>query len=201
MNWFTSAVNVNVDSLDGVCEHLEESGANVAPHATYENDPWGREGYGMCQACYEKSLEAADAELEVCYDCGQEFPMGEMVEWRWYDFYAPQGDEPLFICKHCQCQDKHRQRVARDQELYRQEFADDEVEDRVWFTDGDLEEADYEEEDCVFCDCCGMLEYASDVDVVCFGIGTSVLGRNLAEMCSNCRQTFFSDVQYYNIIK
>ena len=39
-----------------------------------------------------------------------------MRQWRWYDFYAPQGDEPLEICKCCWEAPKHQERMLRDRQ-------------------------------------------------------------------------------------
>lgn len=55
-----------------------------------------------------------DYETEVCYDCKKPTFKKDGFEWKWYDFYAAQGDEPLFICNQCRKGEVHRHRVEND---------------------------------------------------------------------------------------
>ena len=59
-----------------------------------------------------------------CDDCKQARARKDTIEWRWYDFYAPQGDEPLVICTECQSKPKHVKRVAKDEADYRYEMGE-----------------------------------------------------------------------------
>ena len=79
-----------------------------------ENDSFGFEGYLMCHPCWEKAKSETAAELRGCRDCNQQVPRDEGIEWRWYDFYAPQGDEAIFVCNNCENLEPHKERVARD---------------------------------------------------------------------------------------
>lgn len=113
MNWFVHKVNDTVREEYDHCEHL--SVGDIAPHVVGEQDSFGPvERYAMCHACYEEHQKEVDEELEYCRDCGQQKPMKDMIEWRWYDFYAPQGDEPRIVCNACTKLPKHQQRVERD---------------------------------------------------------------------------------------
>lgn len=122
MNWFTKSFVANVSlskkqalaQENDCCEHVENDNSQLAV-VSYENDSFGREGYGMCQACFDKAEEQADEELHTCNDCKSEVPLKKGVMWKWYDFYAAQGDEPLFVCDCCRSLATHQARVKRDQ--------------------------------------------------------------------------------------
>jgi len=43
--------------------------------------------------------------------------------WRWFDFYAPQGDEELPVCSTCWNEPKHKQRLAEDERARKDEDA------------------------------------------------------------------------------
>lgn len=75
------------------------------------------------------------------------------AEWRWYDFYAPQGDEAPFICFACRALPKHLARVARDDADRRAEFGDDPEPD----DSGDWNAGPDEDDDPNWwrCTCCG----------------------------------------------
>lgn len=105
----------------GGCEHVGDN-PSLLYKITYENDPWGREGYCLCQACSEQADAVEDEEEVICYDCQQTFKKKDTIEWRWYDFYAPQGDEPLTICQSCKKAEKHQARVKQDREDYEEEM-------------------------------------------------------------------------------
>ncbi len=123
MNWFTKQSMTNASSKAkqdavaewGGCEHVEAD-ANLVVRISYENDSFGREGYCMCLACVEQSQKEEDEELVFCHDCKTQKPSIEVRRWRWYDFYAAQGDEPICVCKECQTKEKHIERVRQDRE-------------------------------------------------------------------------------------
>lgn len=121
MNWFTKnivlskSLQVRKDLIEewGGCEHCEEDPSKVYA-VSYENDPWGREGYCLCEDCYDKVLEEEDEEILTCHDCGAKHPRKEMRIWKWYDFHAPSGDEPIIVCPKCEIAEKHIKRVRKD---------------------------------------------------------------------------------------
>jgi hypothetical protein len=39
----------------------------------------------------------------------------DMHQWKWYDFYAPSGEEPYQICRGCWDKPKHQQRMKEDE--------------------------------------------------------------------------------------
>lgn len=129
MNWFTKSGVSHLDTdkkqalvtEHGGCEHVEAD-ASKLHLVSYENDPWGREGHCLCQQCAEKIAEAEDNEPRHCSDCNETKLAKEGAEWRWYDFYAAQGDKPLWICSSCRTAEKHQNRVARDREDYEAEM-------------------------------------------------------------------------------
>lgn len=122
MNWFTR-VNIETASVetkqkyadeDGACEHVAAD-INLAHAVQREMDSFGPVGtYVCCKACDEQAKEKADNETCVCRDCKQTVKRSEGFEWRWYDFYAPQGDEAAFICNNCRDKPTHVERVRRD---------------------------------------------------------------------------------------
>lgn len=131
MNWFTESYVLG-NSLKhktelveewGGCEHVEKD-PSLLVVVKYENDPWGREGYCLCEQCSEESDKAEDEIEEICYDCGGVFKRKDTISWKWYDFYAPQGDEPLIICNDCRKKDKHIQRIVKDRIDRDNEFDD-----------------------------------------------------------------------------
>lgn len=121
MNWFTKSAVVGVSvekkaalaTENDCCEHVEKDVSTMA-HIRYENDPWGREGYCVCQECFDKSETKKGEEFHTCSDCKTDIPLKDGVMWKWYDFYAPQGDEPLFVCNECRKLENHQARVKRD---------------------------------------------------------------------------------------
>lgn len=140
MNWFTKTycgtfpLERKVELLEehGGCDHVEND-PSLMFCVSYENDAWGREGYCMCQSCTENAEEAEGQEMVTCHDCGQEFQKKDTIEWRWYDFYAPQGDEPLTICEGCRHKETHLERRRRDRadleeelDQYERDWQDDE---------------------------------------------------------------------------
>lgn len=66
-----------------------------------------------------------DYDICGCYDCKQPKFKYQVTEWKWYDFYAPQGDEPLVICDTCWDAPKHKERRRKDQADYNREMGHD----------------------------------------------------------------------------
>jgi hypothetical protein len=60
--------------------------------------------------------------LHTCGDCLKDVPAREGDTWRWYDFYAAQGDEELFLCIPCWQAPRHQQRLAADRAAEKEEF-------------------------------------------------------------------------------
>lgn len=97
------------------CGHLKVG--DVAKLVFCEDDSFGpvcRMAY--CDECSVVALEEADNELETCYDCGEEHPAKNVIHWKWYDFYAEQGDEPIRVCNGCSGKEMHLTRVRNDME-------------------------------------------------------------------------------------
>ena len=115
---------------DSACEHCEHDKNNIYAIAK-ELDSFGTVGeYAMCKACFDKEKEREANETTTCHDCGQKVKKSETTPWKWYDFYAAQGDEPLTICKDCWNAPKHKQRMARDRWERKQE--EESYQDRDW---------------------------------------------------------------------
>lgn len=129
MNWFTRS-DISASSPeykqarleeDGGCEHVDAD-INLAVALRREMDSFGPvSSHVCCKACDEKAQEEEGNEPHECRDCHLTFPKKEGVLWKWYDFYAPQGDEPLFICNGCKTQPTHQNRLKKDQEDYERE--------------------------------------------------------------------------------
>lgn len=118
MNWEVHKVvkltSRMVDEADDVCEHLK---VGDTCHCIGEQDSFGPVSrFYECADCRKKSRESADEVMEFCHDCGTEHPRKDMRQWRWFDFYAPQGDEPLEICNCCWEAPKHQERMLRDRQ-------------------------------------------------------------------------------------
>ena len=64
-------------------------------------------------------------ESHTCADCEKLVPLKDGVLWRWYNFCAPQGDVPLFVCNECRKLEAHRQRLARDAREFEWAFGAD----------------------------------------------------------------------------
>lgn len=122
MNWFTMSF-VSYKSTDkkaalaaenDCCEHVEVD-SSVMFAVSRENDSFGSEGYCMCESCYQAQQKQVEQETHVCRDCKQEFTLESGgVLWKWYDFYAAQGDEEIPICGECRKKEKHINRIRRD---------------------------------------------------------------------------------------
>ena len=148
MTQFNNRYNVTVRDEFDHCEHL--SVGVKAYRAVYENDCCGTVGvYACCKECSDALDKQEDEELVTCDDCGGEFQRKDTHEWKPYDFYAPQGDEPMIICKTCRTADKHLDRARTDRADYNAEFG---------YDDDDLPEPDQLEIDEEAC----QLDHAFD---------------------------------------
>ncbi len=139
MNWFTKDYIANTSlehkqkmvDQDGGCEHAEAD-ASVVAYVRYEKDSFGPvSSYACCAECDKRADEEEDNEIHTCHDCKQDKPQKDGIHWKWYDFYAAQGDEPLFICNCCRKEPKHLKRVEDDRRAHDEEFgSDDDNNDR-----------------------------------------------------------------------
>jgi len=125
-NWFstqhgTEAVKFAVQN-DSACEHVEaDIGSGVA--VLCEDDSFGPVGrYAVCQACLDEHHKSRSEEKVTCDDCKQVKLRSETRQWRWYDFYAAQGDEALVICSTCKSLPKHKNRVRKDRQARDEEL-------------------------------------------------------------------------------
>lgn len=142
MTQFTNRYNVIVKDEYDHCEHVKVG--ERAYRAVYESDCCGTVGvYACCKECSENLDKQEDEELVTCDDCGQEFQRKDTSEWKPYDFYAPQGDEPMIICKACRIADKHLARCRKDRADYNAEFGYDDDDDEP-----EVEQPEFGEEDC-----------------------------------------------------
>lgn len=124
MNWFSIRRNVVVTAEMDCCEHLKEG--DTAIRVSCEMDSFGMVGaYATCEPCTQVAVEREGAEEVVCHDCGLPHPKRDTIAWRWYDFYAPQGDEPIIVCEGCQKKDKHILRVKKDDADAEAEWGDE----------------------------------------------------------------------------
>jgi hypothetical protein len=104
-----------------LCEHVA---AKTAPPyiVRCEDDSFGPVCRNViCRVCYEADQEQEDNEEVVCQDCHKRVAKKDSREWRWYDFYAAQGDEPLVICNTCWHEPAHKARRAEDQKASQEE--------------------------------------------------------------------------------
>ena len=97
------------------CDHCSEDDLSKAIGFSYEKDSFGYVGTEIvCQECKESQDKEAAKQETCCHDCNNKVKVGETTEWRWYDFYAAQGDTPLVICNNCWGESKHQVRMAKD---------------------------------------------------------------------------------------
>lgn len=140
MNWFTKEVVEHLSSeakqklldLDGGCGHVQGD-ITLAYVMHSEKDSFGPVStHVVCKECNAAAEEEEDNEECTCRDCKQTIKKKDGIEWKCYDFYAPQGDEPLFICNVCRPKQPHQSRVARDRADYEAEFGrpDEDEDDR-----------------------------------------------------------------------
>jgi hypothetical protein len=91
--------------------------------------------YVVCLDCYTQHIEDHNNQKTCCQDCKQLKLNRDMRQWKWYDFYAAQGDEPMDICNECWTQPKHVNRMAKDKADYRAEMASYDDQDDDYYTD------------------------------------------------------------------
>jgi hypothetical protein len=129
MNWFTKE-NVAHLALEkkhiligenDCCDHVNND-HSLLHRVSYENDSFGKEGYGVCKDCAEKHDLEEGGKKVICKDCKTEVAVKDTITWKWYDFYAAQGDIPLIICRECTNKGTHLRRVQRDREDQDEEF-------------------------------------------------------------------------------
>ena len=105
------------------CEHCTAEDLSKAVGFFYEKDSFGYVFTEIaCKECEDKGKEEEDNKMVCCDDCKGTFLRKETTEWRWYDFYAAQGDEPCIICDECWNKPAHQSRMARDKADYDAEF-------------------------------------------------------------------------------
>ncbi len=103
------------------CEHVEQNSA-LAFAVLCEDDSFGPVLRNVvCEACFADVEEAEKHRRCICQDCRKSVPKAETREWRWFDFYAAQGDEPLVLCLGCWEAPKHLERMAEDRNSERSE--------------------------------------------------------------------------------
>lgn len=108
---YGNAANLSLYELERAdyCEHIEE-GETLGLKYSMESDSFGPVAvFIQCEDCFEHKKE--QDRYNICYDCGED---KRTDQWRWFDFYAPQGDEPLEICDDCWDKPKHQQRMHKD---------------------------------------------------------------------------------------
>jgi hypothetical protein len=114
----------SIDLEDSLCSHVE---VGETPYAVFkEDDSFGPVGrYAVCEDCYKEEKAKEEEELVTCDDCKKKHPRKDVMSWRWYDFYAAQGDEPFEICNECWDLPKHSVRRADDAQVRKSESEDD----------------------------------------------------------------------------
>lgn len=97
-----------------LCDHvLADPSKAIVVHR--ESDSFGPVGdLALCKECDDAAKAEKAAEVVICPDCHKEVKVGDTRTWKWYDFYAAQGDEPLVICRECWQAPRHQSRMARD---------------------------------------------------------------------------------------
>ncbi len=122
MNWFSrySIMSKSFDIKkklcyeDQCCEHCQLD-PNLAVMLLKENDSFGIvSSYVVCSECLEEHDREEDEEQVFCQDCNMKYPKKNTIAWKWYDFYAPQGDEAIIVCDSCRSKEKHLDRVDRE---------------------------------------------------------------------------------------
>lgn len=130
---FTATTIFSSEVINGAdfCKHVnKKSAATKGAGFFYERDSFGYVFVEIvCGTCREKGLREIAESMVVCADCGKEHPQKETRQWRWYDFYAPQGDEPRIVCNTCWALPQHVDRMARDKADYDNEFPNDSFDD------------------------------------------------------------------------
>jgi len=123
MNWFIP----KVFNTRTICAYLGDDRTERGDHVDQdpstafvlegEQDSFGPVSrYVSCEQCYRDSQEERRKELVRCDDCKLAIPSENVRTWKWYDFYAPQGDEPYHICESCWDAPAHVARMKKDDE-------------------------------------------------------------------------------------
>ena len=123
-NWFTHVPieKALASGMADMCPHVAKD-KSLAYNATQESDSFGPGDIWIeCKECSDKRQQEKDNRTRVCNDCKKKVRQADGREWRWYDFYEAQGDEPLFICNECAGAPKHKQRVRQDRLEYKREM-------------------------------------------------------------------------------
>ena len=127
MNWVTSKGTADAkkalafDTTD-MCEHVEAD-QSLAYALHCEDDSFGPVGRTvLCEPCDRLHRAEEAAQAVTCNDCRKTKRRDETHPWRWYDFYAPQGDEPLIICHECWGLPRHIARRERDRQEAQEEM-------------------------------------------------------------------------------
>ena len=135
-------------------DHILE-GTDFCPHVCAEDTSKGvgyffeRDSFGyvfteiVCEECRVAQQKQIDESPCTCDDCKRSFPSKEVWAYKWYDFYAPQGDEPIMVCTECRGAQKHLDRLESD----RRNREDDERRDEDEAGDDDLDEDWFDEEE------------------------------------------------------
>lgn len=156
---FTTTTNfTHVEHGADLCKHVQKQGLSVGVGYFYEKDSCGYVFVEIvCKRCKDKTQKKIDESLVCCDDCGSEKPSKVVRAWKWYDFYAPQGDEPRMVCTDCWELPPHQLRMKKDDDDYRFEHGipDDDEQDQdnnpdlvddPWYCD-DEEEDDFHAEE------------------------------------------------------
>lgn len=96
------------------CEHVEKDNSLAYIMISEMDSFGGGESWIPCRTCYENDKEKEGEEMSGCQQCKQAKKKKEIREWRWYDFYAAQGDEPMRICEDCWGKPEHQRRMEQD---------------------------------------------------------------------------------------
>lgn len=101
------------DDRSDRCEHVEAD-HNTAYIVYCEDDSFGPLVRNVvCKSCYDK--DQAKPAWPGCQFCDEHRTNAEVSQWKWHDFYAPQGDEPYYVCDTCRNEnEKFRTMVERD---------------------------------------------------------------------------------------
>ena len=119
-NVFTKRFS-NFHMAEEPCEHILAGAPCFCEYV--ESDSFGTVGEApVCKECYDIAEAESQSELHTCIDCKTIVPRSEGIFWRWYDFYAAQGDEAAFVCHECRKKPQHIRRVEKDQAAREEEL-------------------------------------------------------------------------------
>lgn len=121
MNWFKdkpldaeSAKPYLADDRNDPCEHVEADPRKAFWLYT-EMDSFGIVCQSVvCKECHARGENEAKEAVHECYFCKAAKPRKEGIMWRHWDFYAPQGDEEVFICMPCRSGEAAQAMFRRD---------------------------------------------------------------------------------------